>query len=62
MEILDRGFDFGRWGDFLSDHFIHDWKRPDQPFMIALTYLVGACRRFWSVDPVMNRQPHETIQ
>jgi hypothetical protein len=43
----------------LSDHFIDHWKRPDQPFIIALTYQVGACRRFWSVDSVMDREPDE---
>jgi hypothetical protein len=27
--------------------------------MIVLTYQVGACRRFWSVDSVMDREPDE---
>jgi len=34
-------------------------KRPDHPFMIALTYQVGACRRFRSAASVMDREPDE---
>jgi hypothetical protein len=31
----------------------------NEPFFIGLAFLVGQCRRLWSVDPIMGRQPSE---
>jgi len=31
----------------------------NEPFFIGLAFLVGQCRRLWSVDPIIDRQPHQ---
>jgi len=39
--------------------FYMPWKGPDQPLVIGLMLQIGGCGRFWSIEPVEDRQPHE---
>jgi hypothetical protein len=41
------------------DRFTGEWKRPNQPLVVALALKVGGCGWLRPVDAVVDRQPHE---
>jgi hypothetical protein len=41
------------------DRFTGQWKGPDQPLVIGLTFQVGGCGWLWPEDAVVDQQPYE---